>query len=233
MDRRPEDISILIGCEQSGTIRDAFAKRGFDAWSCDIENSWTDGQHIRGDVLKVLSWKRWTLGILHPECKALAVSGNHVYADGKPKHNERLESLRFVKTLWDLGRKNCDFLALENSKGVLTNHIGPPDQIVQPWQFGHDAAKGTCLWLHRLEQLIPTKRAFGRIVPEESPQGVFDFFEGCVGKERFANQTDTGQNKLGETKDRSIKRAKTYDGIAEAMATQWGEQLLTRAKQWK
>lgn len=194
-------MRVLIACEFSGTVRDAFARRGHDAWSCDLLPSETEGQHIVGDVLEVIG-QGWDLMIAHPPCTYLAASGLH-WNTRRPERAALTEqALRFVEML---AHAPVPRIAIENPIGCLSTRWRKPDQIIQPWQFGHDASKATCLWLKGLPVLEHT---------DVLPGGR---------KARRANQTASGQNKLGPSPDRWKERSVTYQGIAEAMAAQWGE----------
>jgi hypothetical protein len=193
-------VKVLVACEYSGIVRDAFIARGHDAMSCDLLPTDSPGPHYLGDVRDILH-QEWDLMIAHPPCTYLASSGLH----WNKKRPERAllteESLEFVKLLLD-----CEIpkIALENPIGCISTRIRKPDQIIQPWQFGHDASKATCLWLKNLPLLLPTKvLPGGRNV-------------------RRANQTSSGQNKLPPGPDRWKIRSTTYQGIADAMASQWG-----------
>lgn len=188
-------MRVLVACEFSGIVRDAFAARGHDAWSCDLLPSERPGQHIQGDVLGVLD-RGWDLMIAHPPCTHLAVSGARWF---KGKAVEQLEALEFVGQLLDAPIPR---VALENPVSIISTRIRRPDQIVQPWQFGHPESKKTCLWLRGLPLLTPTN---------------------VLAKQKvWANQTPSGQNRLGPSPDRWRERSRTYTGIAEAMAAQWG-----------
>jgi site-specific DNA-cytosine methylase len=210
-------MRVLVACEFSGIVREAFRRRGHEVWSCDLLPA-ADGSpfHLQGDVIAWLydpdevryDWrtgrrdaKRWDLLIAHPPCTHLAVSGAHRF---KFKAREQAEALTFVRNLLDAPVPR---IALENPIGIISTRIRKPDQIIQPYQFGHDASKRTCLWLKGLPLLQPTEAVAPRIVD---------------GRPRWANQTDSGQNRLGPSPDRWAKRAETYRGIADAMASQWG-----------
>lgn len=199
---------VLIGCEVSGVVRDEFRKAGHEAYSCDVQKG--EGLHIQGDVVDAIKSRRWRFIGLHPPCTALAVSGNAHYAKGKAKHAARIGALDWTSTLWDLARNCATACYLENPVGVLSRRIGKPTQTIQPHQFGHDASKATCLWLHGLPPLQPTGHVAPRLVS---------------GKPRWGNQTDSGQNRLGPSPTRAAERARTYQGIAAAMAEQWGPLL--------
>ncbi len=148
-------MRVLVACEYSGKVRDAFKARGHDAWSCDLLPTDVEGQHIQGDVLDVLD-QGWDLMIAHPPCTHLAVSGARWFKD---KRKEQLESLEFVKALLEAP---IDRIALENPISIISSKIRKPDQIVQPWQHGHGETKATCLWLKGLPKLEPTNIVEGR-----------------------------------------------------------------------
>lgn len=198
-------MKVLVGCEFSGRVRDAFVARGHDAWSCDIIDSETSGPHITGDVRAVLG-EDWDLAIFHPPCTYLSVSGIHHNnrIPGRAKKTE--EALDLVRVLLAAPIKR---IALENPVGVITRNIRKWDQKIQPWQFGHPESKLTCLWLKNLPPLVPTN-----ILEPTAFQ--------ANGSPRWENQTISGQNKLSPGPKRAALRAVTYQGIADAMADQWG-----------
>jgi hypothetical protein len=181
-------MRVLVACEFSGVVRDAFAALGHDAWSCDVIPSETPGQHYQGDVRDFLE-AGWDLLIAHPPCTHLAVSGARWF---KGREKEQAEALDFVRKLMDAPIAH---VCVENPVGVISSKIRKPDQIIQPWQFGHGETKATCLWLRNVPRLVPTLLVPGREprVHHESP-----------GKERWKN------------------RSRTLQGIADAMAAQWG-----------
>lgn len=193
-------MRVLVACEYSGTVRDAFIAKGHDAMSCDLLPTDRKGPHYQGDVFDIIG-DDWDLMIAHPPCTHLAVSGARWFKD---KQKEQLKALDFVRSLLDA---DIPRIALENPISVISSKIRKPDQIIQPWQFGHDASKSTCLWLKGLPKLLPTNLVAPRIV---------------AGKKRWANQTDSGQNRLTPSEDRWKIRSETYSGIASAMAVQWG-----------
>ena len=196
-------MRILIACEQSGTVRDAFIAAGHDAMSCDILPSDKPGPHYQGDVLDVLG-DGWDMMIAHPPCTYLATSGLH-WNKRRPERAQQTEwALLFVRALL---LAPIAHIALENPIGCISSKIRKPDQIIQPWMFGHDASKATCLWLKNLPLLCETDLVEPRLVD---------------GKRRWANQTDSGQNRLPPSADRAKIRSVTYQGIANAMAAQWG-----------
>jgi hypothetical protein len=191
-------MRVLVACEFTGTVRRAFRELGHDAWSCDILPAEDGGPHIQGDVRQVLG-DGWDLMVAHPPCTHLAVSGaRHFHR----KQVEQAEALEFVQTLMDAPIPR---IALENPVSVISSRIRKPDQIIQPYQFGHPESKKTCLWLKGLNPLQPT--------------AVMQM------RGRWENQTPSGQNKLGPSPDRWKIRSKTYPGIAHAMATQWGVEV--------
>lgn len=194
-------MKVLIACEYSGTVRDAFTKLGHDALSVDYLPSETDGNHIIGDVLDVIKSQSFDLMIAFPPCTHLAVSGAKFFAE-KRADGRQQEALAFVAALLsaDIPR-----IALENPVGVISTYIRKPDQIVQPHWFGHEATKTTCLWLKGLPPLMATN---------------------IVGKgERHITKSGRSLPKwynLPPTPDRWKIRSKTFEGIANAMAQQWG-----------
>lgn len=193
-------MKVLIACEFSGTVRDAFIARGHDAWSCDLLPTERAGPHITGDVLTVLS-RGWDLMIGHPPCTYLASSGLHWNRRRPERAAQTGAALDFVRMLINAPIPR---IAIENPIGCISTQIQKPTQIIQPWQFGHDASKSTCLWLQGLPVLQPT-----------------NVLEGGKNARR-ANQTASGQNRLSPSPDRWKLRSITYPGIAAAMAAQWG-----------
>lgn len=193
-------MRVLVACEFSGAVRDAFAALGHEAWSCDLLPTEVPGPHIQGDVQGVLS-DGWDLMIAHPPCTYLASSGLHWNTRLPERQALTEDAIRFVRQLADAPIPR---IAIENPIGCLSTKWRKPDQIIQPWMFGHDASKATCLWLKGLPLLDPT---------DVLPGGR---------QARRANQTASGQNKLPPSPDRWKKRSLTYPGIAQAMASQWG-----------
>ncbi len=217
-------MRVLIACESSGAVRDAFRARGHFAMSCDLLPSEQPGPHHQGDVRELLG-QEWDLLIAHPPCTYLSVSGMHWTTRGlrDPKLTE--DALDFVRLFMDAP---IERIAIENPVSVISSRIRKPDQIIQPYQFGHDASKKTCLWLKNLPALCPTEMIEPRMVccGVTLPDGVGK--HGCpdccgekAARPRWGNQTDSGQNKLPPSKDRWKLRSKTYEGIADAMAAQW------------
>lgn len=181
-------MNVIVACEFSGIVRDAFIAAGHNAISCDVLPTEQEGPHIQGDIMDV-DLSQYDLMIAHPPCTHLAVSGARWFKD---KKEEQAEALDFVRFLLEAP---VERIALENPVSVISSHIRKPDQIIQPWQFGHGETKKTCLWLKNLPPLQPTDIVDGR--------------EGRVWK-------------LPPSKDRWKERSRTYTGIAEAMAQQWG-----------
>lgn len=181
-------MKVLIACEFSGVVRDAFARQGHDAWSCDLLPTETPGQHYQCDVRDVLD-QDWDMAIMHPPCTHLAVSGARWFPE---KRSEQREALEFVRTLLNTP---IPHIALENPVSIIATEIREPDQIIQPWMFGHGETKATCLWLKNLPPLHPTDIVSGRVgrVHMEPP-----------GPDRWKN------------------RSRTFPGLAKAMAEQWG-----------
>ena len=189
---------VLVACEFSGTVRDAFAARGHDAWSCDLLPTEKPGQHLQGDVCVWLD-KGWDLMIAHPPCTHLAVSGARWFKDKKA---EQAEALEFVRLLL---AAPIPKIALENPVSIISSRIRKPDQIIQPYQYGEPITKTTCLWLKNLPKLVPTN--------------VVDKGERHVTK---SGRSLPKWYNLPPSPDRWRKRSKTVVGIAEAMAAQWG-----------
>lgn len=181
-------MRVLIACEYSGTVRDAFIARGHDALSCDLLETELPGPHYRGDVRDVLS-DGWDLMICHPPCTHLAVSGARWFKD---KQAEQAQALDLVRLLLDAPIPR---IALENPVSIISSRIRKPDQIIQPWMFGHGETKATCLWLKGLPHLIPTDIVDGR---------------------------ENRVHRMAPSPTRWKERSRTYPGIAAAMAEQWG-----------
>lgn len=206
-------MKVLIGCETSGVVREAFRKRGHDAWSCDLLPA-DDGSpyHYEKDLLRLIyhSDEEWDLMIAHPPCQYLSVSGLHWNKNNYERQKKTEQALRFFRAVMNVP---IDKIAIENPVGCVSTRIRKPDQIIQPYEFGDDASKKTCLWLQGLPPLVkdPSKRVPGRL-----------FHSNGKLYERWSNQTDSGQNRLGPSPDRWKLRSRTYQGIADAMAEQWG-----------
>lgn len=181
-------VKVLIACEFSGIVRDAFTRAGHDAISCDLLPSEKPGKHIQGDVLQVLKYNEFDLLIAHPPCTHLAVSGARWF---KNKKDEQFSALLFVKQLMDA---DVPHICIENPISIISTKIKKPDQIIQPWMFGHGETKATCLWLKGLPKLNPTNIVSGR---------------------------EAKVHKMPPSKDRWKERSRTYSGVAKAMANQW------------
>lgn len=228
--------ALLVACEFSGVVTQAFLERGWDAWSCDIVPGEHEN-HIIGDALDVIASRQWDMLIAHPPCTHLCSSGMHWTRRGLRDPQLTEDALSFVRALLDAPIRR---IAVENPVGVISSRIRKPDQIIQPWMFGGDASKRTCLWTKNLPKLHPTE-----IVPPKGYQEVrphvrlehedIAFYrkvdgvifaakrsQGAPLRPVWANQTPSGQNKLGPSPERAKIRSRTYPGIARAMAEQWG-----------
>lgn len=210
-------MKVIVGMETSGAVRQRLRDRGVDAWSVDLLPS-TDNSpyHIQGDVFEVLNNdSTWDWGLFHPDCTYLTNSAAWAFKDGpyhqqvkpgtlvgEPRRQAREAALEVVRRLMSLPFPH----AIENPVGSISTRIRRPDQIIQPYQFGDDASKQTCLWLKQLPKLVPTGYVEPRIVN---------------GKNRWSNQTDSGQNRLSPSKNRWQERSKTYPGVADAIVSQW------------
>ena len=255
-------MKVLVACEYSGRVRDAFRAAGHDAWSCDLLPCDADPEwHIQGDVVPLLG-QGWDLMVAHPPCTYLCSSGLHWNKRVPGRQAKTEQALDFVRTLL-----SCPIpqVAIENPVGCISTRIRKPDQTIQPWQFGHDASKATCLWLKNLPLL---KAESSNVIAPKGYQLVRGSWEmsecvdcgepfcdlhqnhyadcGCIGPTEdeveyldiagfsfatrqspaprpvWANQTPSGQNKLGPSPDRWKIRSETYQGIATAFAQQWG-----------
>ena len=195
-------MRVLVACESSGKVRDAFIRLGHDAMSCDLLPTKVPGPHYEGDIFDIIN-DGWDLMVAHPPCTYIAVSGMHWTIRGLRDPQLTEEALIFVRRLMDA---DIPYICIENPVSIISTRIRKPSQTIQPYQFGHDASKKTCLWLKGLPKLVPTKYVKPRIIN---------------GKKRWDNQTDGGQNKLPPTDDRWDLRSETYQGIADAMAEQW------------
>jgi len=181
-------VRVLIACEYSGVVRDAFIALGHDAMSCDLLPTDSTGPHYQGDVFDIIG-QGWDLMIAHPPCTHLAVSGARWFKD---KQQEQAEALEFVRRLLDAPIPR---IALENPVSIISSRIRKPDQIIQPWMFGHGETKATCLWLKDLRRLAPTDIVSGR---------------------------EARVHRMPPSPTRWKERSRTYPGIALAMAQQWG-----------
>lgn len=183
-------MKILIACEFSGRVREAFAKRGHDAWSCDLLPTEIPGKHYQGYLEDYIgSGDEWDMIIGHPPCTFLAVSGARWFKYREPEQDYAIDFFMMI------ANRNCEKICIENPIGIMSTDWRKPDQIIQPWQFGHGETKATCLWLKGLPLLVPTNIVEGR-------------------EHRI--------HKMPPSPDRSKERSRTYQGIADAMAEQWG-----------
>lgn len=183
-------MRVLIGCEYSGVVRDAFIARGHNAMSCDLLPTESPGPHYQGDVLNIIN-NGWDLAIFHPPCTHLAVSGARHFAAKRADGRQQAA----IKFFMALAHADIPQIAIENPVCIMSTAWRKPDQIIQPWQFGHGETKATCLWLLGLPSLVPTNIVDGR---------------------------ENRIHRMPPSADRWKKRSTTYAGIAEAFATQWG-----------
>jgi len=196
-------MKILIACEFSGIVRDAFIAKGHDVMSCDLLPTERPGPHYQGDVFDIIN-DGFDMMIAHPPCTFLCTTANRHFLNNPDRWIARLEAMNFVYKLM-----NCDInkIAIENPKGVISSHIRKPDQYIQPYHFGHTDSKMTGLWLKNLPILLPTKTVdpVWKIAKSGKRMSITHWNSASTGKPENA--------KL---------RAKTYQGIADAMAEQWG-----------
>ena len=193
-------MKVLVACEYSGTVREAFAKRGHDAWSCDLlPTDIPSDKHIQDDCLKVIASQKWDLIIGHPPCTYLTVSNSKNWAKLQANGKQQA-AIDFVLAIWDA---DCPRICIENPVGALStrSRMGKPSQYVQPFMFNHPEQKKTGLWLKGLPNLIPTNIIDVSGLPKKDVQRL---------------------HYLPPSKDRWKLRSKTYQGIADAMADQWG-----------
>lgn len=191
---------VLIGCEESQTVCAAFRARGHEAYSCDlIPTRGNPDWHIQGDVIDVMiNLGGWDLIILHPVCTAMALSGNRWYGKGMPRHQERIDAVEWTVTLWNMAVEKCARVIMENPKSVLfpqLKKVGATIQYIHPWQYGHGEQKETGLALHGVPELKPTNIVEGR------EQRIW---------------------RMAPGPDRKRDRSKTFEGIAAALADQYG-----------
>jgi len=184
-------MKVLVACEYSGIVRDAFTSKGHYSVSCDLLDTESPGMHYKGDVFDIINYWKWDLIIAHPPCTRLCVSGARWKYEKENWEKEQKEAIDFFLKFTKI---NCDKICIENPVGIMSSIYRKPDQYIQPWQFGHGETKKTGLWLKGLPLLIPTNIVEGR---------------------------DNRIHKLPPSKDRSKLRSKFYFGIAEAMSNQW------------
>ena len=221
--KKPSDIYILFGCEESQECTIAFREKGFNAFSNDIKPcsgnhpEW----HLQMDVFEAIKLRKWDCGVFFPDCTYITISAEWAYKNppyhqkigsdilvGEERRQARKQAIEFAKRIYN---SEIPILGMENPVGVLSTNFKKPNQIIQPYQFGNNASKKTCLWLKGLPILKHTTYIEPRLVN---------------GKQRWGNQTDSGQNNVPPSKNQASIRSKTYTGIAQAMATQWGSFLL-------
>jgi hypothetical protein len=199
-------LKVLVACEFSGVVRDAFTAAGHDATSCDTQPPETPGVHVLGDVLGILDLG-WDLIIAHPPCTYLASSGARWWPN---RIEEQADALNFV---FKITQADCQRIAIENPVGRLSAEFRKPDQIIQPWQFGHPEWKTTCLWLKGLPKLVPTDC----VQPDKT-----------VGGGKRPGRISSRIHRMGPGAKRKKERSRTYAGIAAAMAAQWGNPVTSQ-----
>jgi len=205
-------MKVLIACEYSGRVRNAFAALGHDVLSADFEPAEDNSPyHYQGDCFDLINDQHFDLMIAHPPCTYLSVSGMHWTTRGLRDPQLTEKALEFVQKLMSAP---IEKIVIENPVSVISSRIRKPDQIVQPWHFGEDASKKTCLWLKGVQPLQPVGQLEGD------------------SKTRRSNQTASGQNKLAPSPTRWKERSRTYQGIADAMASQWGGGAVQKALDW-
>lgn len=183
-------MRVLIACEFSGIVRDAFIAQGHDAMSCDFLPTEREGPHYQGNIRDIIR-EGWDMMVAHPPCQHLAASGARWWKDKKEVQKDAIDFVLWLKDA------PIEHIAIENPIGILSTVWRKPDEIIQPWMFGHGESKATCLWLKNVPELVPTEIVLGRT------QRLY---------------------RLPPSPDRWKERSRTYEGIAKAMATQWGEQ---------
>lgn len=196
-------MKVLIACEYSGIVRDAFAALGHEVWSNDLLPTDKAGNHYQCDILEAFNKQIWDLIIMHLPCTKIALCGNSTYGTGMRKHLERIEAIEWTKNVYETAKSICNKVALENPKNVMGRYIGKRTQAIQPFQFGHLERKETWLWLHGLPTLKETNNVYNEmmLLPKKE-------------RERM--------HYMSPSKNRGHDRSKTYTGIAAAMANQWG-----------
>lgn len=191
---------ILIGCEESQTICRAFRDAGYEAYSCDLQQTRGNQEwHFQQDIMEVIPTRRWGLIILHPDCTAMAVSGNRWYGNGMPLHHKREQAIAWTVRLWELAKKHAEMVALENPVSVIFQHLNAPVFYLQPHDHGHGETKKTGFALHNLEPLKPTNKVPGR------EQRIW---------------------KMAPSPTRKRDRSQTFPGVADAIVSQWGKNFV-------
>ena len=191
-------MKVLIACEFSGVFRDAFITEGHDAMSCDLLPTEVPGPHYQGDLFDVIDYP-WDLAIFHPECTHLAVSGSRHFAAKKMDGRQQAGAAFFMRIV--RRSEHIPMTAIENPVCIMSSLYRKPDQIIQPWQYGHPETKATCLWLKGLSPLVPTEYVEGR---------------------------EPRIHRMTPSPDRWKERSRSYPGIAKAAAEQWGDPLIRK-----
>ena len=205
-------MRVLVACEFSGIVRDAFAARGHDAWSCDLLPTEQPGQHIQRDVLNVLN-DGWDLMVAHPPCTHIAASGARWFAEKRADGRQQ----QGIDFFMEMVAVSIPMTAIENPIGIMSRLYRKPDQIIQPYQFGHEVQKATCLWLRGLPLLQPTKMVNRGIIyvdPRGNKHGGAHTLR--------AKQAYSPVMLLPQSEERWKIRSRTFQGVADAMAEQWG-----------
>lgn len=229
-------MNVLIGFEESQAVTIAFRKRGFKAYSCDLKpcSGGHPEWHLQMDIYKALYFMNWEFIGLHPVCTKMTLSGNRHYAPGKPRHQERLDAVEWTIKVWEKACDLSEYGYMENPMGAMnTDRRLPVPQIVQPYYFGDGFQKTTCLWLHNIPFLFHAKNTdlFNDRITHVSSGEYYEWIDKNSGKIKrqplwYANAKGFGGKQLN--KDVSESRSKTFPGISEAMAEQWGEYLNNR-----
>lgn len=196
-------MNILIGCEYSATVRDAFANKGHNVWSCDLLPSEKGGNHYQCDIKEAIHKQKWDLIILHLPCTKIALCGNSTYGKGMKKHNERLESIEWTKSVYNEALSVCDAVVFENPKNVMGTYIGKRSQAIQPYEYGHLERKETWLWVNGLPLLQPTNDVYEEMMKLPKKE-----------RERI--------HYMSPSDNRGLERSRFFTGWATAMAEQWG-----------
>lgn len=195
-------MNVLVACEFSGIVRNAFRARGHNAWSNDILQTESEGNHYQCDIMESFNKQNWDLVIMHLPCTKIALCGNSTYGTGMIKHHERIEAIKWTQTIWELAVKNFEKVVFENPKNVMGKYIGKRTQVIHPYQFGHPERKETWLWLKGLPSLTETNYVFNEMMALPRNK-----------RERL--------HYMSPSETRGHERSRTFTGIAEAMATQW------------
>ena len=196
-------MHVLVACEFSGIVREAFKAKGHDAWSCDLLPTEIKGNHYQCDIIESFYKKSWDMIIMHLPCTKIALCGNSTYGYGMRKHNERLQAIEWTKNTYELAKKLFPKVAFENPKNVMGRYIGKRTQSIQPFQFGHMERKETWLWLWGLQPLQETDNVYDEMMmlPKSERERIFY---------------------MSPSEKRGMERSRTFPGIANAMANQWG-----------